>query len=106
MVQPNSLSEADILDMISPVLDRLIRQVERTLGHFTLHFNNKQVSKLYLGGEISGHNPLVEMMGDQLSYPIGHLNPFSTSIVSSEHPRFPQTISERDFHLPSLAWQR
>lgn len=95
-------SEAETLDMISPVLDRLIRQVERTLGHFTLHFNNKQVGKIYLGGEISGRNPIVEMMGDQLSYPISHLNPFSTSIVPLDHPRFPQTISERDSFVPAI----
>ncbi len=92
----------EILGMIAPVLDRLIRQVERTLEHFSLHFDHKSINKLYLGGEISGRNPIVEMMNDQFGYPIHHLNPFSTSIIPLDHPRLPQTVAEKDSFVPAI----
>ncbi len=100
--QAESFSEAEIMEMISPVLDRLVRQVERTLGHFTLHFANKTVGKFYLGGEIGGFTGLVEVMGDQLGFPISYLNPFPEVLLAADHPPVPETISEKDSYVPAV----
>ncbi|MFZ5569891.1 MAG: hypothetical protein ACOZF0_05780 [Thermodesulfobacteriota bacterium] len=100
--RPDACTEEEIMDMISPVLDRLVRQVERTLGHFTLHFANKTVERFYLGGEISGFARLVELMGDQLSLPIRHLNPFPESLLSGSLSAVPGTIPEKDSFVPAI----
>jgi len=60
------LSENKILEIVRPVLTRLVRQVDRTLKHYSLHFNNKVISTLYLFGPLSGYSPMVDYVTGKL----------------------------------------
>ncbi|MFC1859172.1 hypothetical protein ACFL9U_14275, partial [Thermodesulfobacteriota bacterium] len=52
-VEHIALDGDKVFDMVLPALERLVRQVDRTLEHYSLNFENQVVSKIYISGPIS-----------------------------------------------------
>ncbi|MBW2338496.1 MAG: hypothetical protein JRF47_17410, partial [Deltaproteobacteria bacterium] len=46
------LKEDKIFNMILPALERLVRQVERTLRHFSLNYENARVGKIFISSGV------------------------------------------------------
>ncbi len=96
------LKEDKIFKMISPAVERLVRQVERTLRHFALNFDNARVGKIYISSGVNLHRHIVEYIGEELGIPTEAVNPFveSTNFVSLLPS--PENISEQSSYAPAM----
>ncbi|MCK7510728.1 MAG: hypothetical protein MZV70_46130 [Desulfobacterales bacterium] len=56
--------------MILPALERLVRQMERTIRHFALNFDNARVEKIYVSSGVEPHPRILDYIGDELGLPI------------------------------------
>ncbi len=92
----------DIYKIILPALDRVIRQVERTIKHFSVKYENEGVGKVYISGQMSANRHMVQYIGDQLNLPIEAIDPFSSNLILSKDVSIPKTEFERDAYLTAI----
>ena len=95
------LNEDKIFSIIQPALERVIRQVEKTVEHYSLNFANESISEIFISGETSKHRRIVDYINSQLDIPIRAIDPFGT--VSSFPDKFADQdqASEREDFVPS-----
>ncbi len=92
------LAPEDVFEMVLPALERLIRQVERTLEHVTLKFTDGPVQKLFVAGPICAYPRLVKHIGNQLSMSYDTINPFG---AMAQDGSIPATVYEQSaFTIP------
>jgi type IV pilus assembly protein PilM len=96
------LREHDVFGMIQPALERLVKQVERTLSHYYLHFNKERVSKVYVSGQMSVYERLFVFMKEQLDIPIDTMNPFSAKLNYLGIAAIPETLSSKEEFAPAI----
>lgn len=96
------LREHDVFGMIQPALERLVKQVERTLSHYYLHFNKERISKVYVSGQMSVYERLYVFMNEQLDIPIDTMNPFSMKLDYKGIAPLPETLSEKEGFAPAI----
>ena len=77
--------DTDKMELITPVLQRLSRQVERTLDHYVNVLENRTVDTVYLAGEPTGIKGFREFMSEQLGIKVERLDPL--------HPALPLNTS-------------
>lgn len=77
-VTVSDLTDGEILQMMGPALDRLIRQVDRTFEHYKSVLGNEPVEKIFIAGGIEGYLPLYEYVGDQLAIERAVFDPMDT----------------------------
>jgi len=94
--------EHDVFGMIQPALERLVKQVERTLSHYYLHFNKERISKVYVSGQMSVYERLYVFMKEQLDIPIDTMNPFSAKLNYLGISTIPETLSEKEAFAPAI----
>jgi type IV pilus assembly protein PilM len=97
-----SINENKIFGMIQPALERLIRQVERTIRHYALNYENARVSKIYISSGVNPHQRILNYIGDELGMPTEVLNPFSESGNFLPHVPVPDSVSERSAFAPAM----
>jgi len=73
------LPDNDIYQMVLPALQRLIRQVDRTLRHFSLKFDTVGVDKVFISGPINGQMLLVNTISQFLSIDLDVLDPMGAA---------------------------
>lgn len=61
---------------IIPVVNRLIRQIERTFEHFSMTTGGRKVERIYFTGPLCSYRRLLKFTGDQLGIPVHTINPF------------------------------
>ena len=88
--------------MIQPALERLIRQVERTIRHYALNYENARVSKIFISSGVSPHQRILNYIGDELGMPTEVLNPFSESGNFLPHVPIPDSVSEQSSFAPAM----
>lgn len=96
------ITEDDVIDAIMPVLERLVRQVERTIGHFALNFGNEGIGDIFLSGKITGNTRLAEMIGSLMPYAIKSVDPFFSTMLTNEKIELPASVLERDLFVPAM----
>lgn len=96
------LREHDVFGMIKPALERLVKQVERTLAHYYLHFNRERVNRIYISGQMSVYRRLFEYMREQLGLPIDTINPFSAKLNYLGIASIPDSASEKEDFAPAI----
>ena len=97
-----SINENKIFGMIQPALERLIRQVERTIRHYALNYENARVSKIYISSGVSPHQRILDYIGNELGMPTEVLNPFSESGNFLPHVPVPDSVSEQSSFAPAM----
>jgi Tfp pilus assembly PilM family ATPase/Tfp pilus assembly protein PilN len=97
-----AVKEERIFQMILPALERLVRQMERTIRHFTLNFNNARVEKVYVSSGIQPHPRILDYIGDELGLPIEVLNPFTHADGFRSIPPPPESEPEQSSYAPAL----
>jgi type IV pilus assembly protein PilM len=97
-----SINENKIFSMIQPALERLIRQVERTIRHYALNYENARVSKIYISSGVSPHQRILNYIGEELGMPTEVLNPFSESGNFLAHVPVPDSVSEQSSFAPAM----
>jgi type IV pilus assembly protein PilM len=98
-----NLREEDIFEMIQPALERLSRQVERTIEHYVTMMPGEQIVRIYVSGAMNVYQPIVEYVGSQLGISSAVLDPLSEQ-ESVACPDVEDTgcISERIAFGPAL----
>ena len=97
-----SYSDSDILHMILPALERLIRQVERTLEHYTLKFDSVGIDRIFLSGPINTQPILVDFFNEQLGADLDVFDPMGSESPLSGDISPPETRAEREAFLPAV----
>ncbi|MFC1825856.1 hypothetical protein ACFLYZ_00500 [Thermodesulfobacteriota bacterium] len=87
---------------IQPALDRVIRQVERTIRHYSLNFGDEGIGKVYISGKISANRHVVNYIGQQLGIPVENLDPFASQKLLSAGFSIPESESERGAFVPAV----
>lgn len=98
----HEFTEADIFDMILPALERLIRQVERTLEHYSLKFENVGVERIYLSGPVNTQQLMVDHIGEQLGTEIDVFDPMGEASPLSDNISPPESRYKREAFLPAV----
>ena len=71
--------------MILPAIEKLVRQIDRSLKYYSLQLGNENISKIYLSGEICAFGRLVDYISDQVGLSIEIIDPFASgNSVSAE----------------------
>jgi hypothetical protein len=96
------LKEDKIFDMILPALQRLVRQVERTLKHFSLNYDSGRVGKIYISSGVNPHQRIIDYIGEELGIPIEILNPFADSPNFISLTPSPEVVSEQSAFVPAM----
>lgn len=85
----------DILAMIQPATERLVRQVERTFQYFSTTLGNDPVRQLFLSGPMSTCEALRKHFQSQLGVNIEPLDPLDSSLLSRNEVLPPTEPSKR-----------
>lgn len=96
------LKEDKIFKMILPALERLVRQVERTLRHFSLNFDNARVGKIYISSGVNPHHRILSYINDELGIPIETVNPFVDRSNFVSLAPSPELVSEQSAYVPAM----
>lgn len=88
----------DVFDMIRPALDRLVRQVERTIGHYAINFEHHEIDRLCVSGMICESERVRNYIAEQLGIPLLELNPFDNE-SPADRPDSPQ---EQLTYIPAV----
>ena len=96
------LQEHDVFGMIQPALERLVKQVERTLAHYYLHFNKDKITRIFVSGQMSVYERLFVYMQQQLDIPVDTTNPFSAKLSYLGIAAIPGTLSEKEAFAPAI----
>ncbi len=70
------LKEEDKFAMITPALERLTRQIERTLEHYASSVGAQRVEKLFIALAMNVYNPILNYISDQLGTKAEHFDAF------------------------------
>lgn len=97
-----AVKEERIFQMILPALERLVRQMERTIRHFALNFDNARVEKIYVSSGIRPHPRILDYIGEELGLPIEEFNPFGPAEGFQIVPVPPESASEQGSYAPAL----
>jgi len=82
-LQGVSVTKGDIFRALLPALERLVKQIERTLKHYYLNFGNKGINKTFISGMINNNSRIVEYIGSRLDINMEILNPFPKKMTAS-----------------------
>ena len=94
--------EDSIFNMILPALERLVRQVERTLRHYALNYDNARVGKIYISSGVRPHQRILDYMGEELGIPTEAINPFASGSNFLTMVPWPDSVSEQSSYAPAM----
>jgi len=97
-----TLDPDDVFQMILPALDRVVQQVERTLEHYYLNYENEYVTKVYISGPICSHGRLVMHISHQLGLSVDYIDPFYTELPGAVDVLSPESAQERGNYVPAI----
>lgn len=90
-----------VFQMVKPALDRVIRQVEMTLEHFGLNFDNSPIDNVYISGELSTKKSVANYVGKQLGLQVEAMDPFGNLPESQATDPSGQTAPAGDLFVPA-----
>ncbi|MDJ0782700.1 MAG: hypothetical protein QNJ22_12055 [Desulfosarcinaceae bacterium] len=91
-----------ILTLIQPALERLLRQVERTFQHYALHFSGAGLERIFVSGPLTGCKPIGDYLRRQLDLPIESLNPFPEGSNFIRSVAVPKMMAEKEAYVPAV----
>lgn len=97
-----ALREEKIFEMLRPALERLVRQIERTIRYFALNFANSRVEKLYISSGAELHPRVIDYIGRELGIVIEALNPFAGDANFGPLIEPPSSSFEQSSFAPSM----
>jgi hypothetical protein len=93
----DGITPDDVFEIIRPALDRLVRQVERTISHYAIHFEPREIDRLCISGLICENERIRGYIADQLVIPLVDLNPFENESLTP----LPETQPEQLAYIPA-----
>jgi type IV pilus assembly protein PilM len=99
---PPAVKEERVFQMILPALERLVRQIERTIRHFSLNFDNARVEKTFISSGTRLHPRILDYIGDELGIPVEEINPFAPGEGFSSLAAAPESTPEQGSFAPAM----
>jgi len=101
---PESRDETriNIFETILPATERLVKQVERTVAHFALHFKGSSITEILISGKVTGNSAIIDYIAAQLDLPVRVLDPFPEQHPFSRRVVIPKFPSERESFVPAI----
>ena len=96
------INENNVFKMIQPALERLVRQVERTIRHYALNYENARIGKIYISSGVTPHQRILGYIAEELGMPTEVLNPFQTSSSFLPLVPVPDSMSEQSSFAPAM----
>lgn len=96
------IDENKVFQMIQPALERLVRQLERTIRHYALNFENAKIGKIYISSGATPHQRILNYIGEELGMPTEVLNPFQSSSNFLPLVPIPDSVSEQSSFAPAV----
>ena len=96
------ITEIQIEEMISPVLNRLAKQIDRTLEFFKSNYNQYPVEKIYVSGLVSGSERFMHIFAEKVSHPIIAFDPFKADGPIDYAVKSPELMVVKDQFAPVL----
>ena len=96
------INENKVFQMIQPALERLVRQVERTIRHYALNYENARIGKIYISSGVTPHQRILSYIGEELGMPTEVLNPFQASSNFLPQVPIPDSVSEQSSFAPAM----
>jgi type IV pilus assembly protein PilM len=96
------INESRVFQMIQPALERLVRQVERTIRHYALNYENARIGKIYISSGTTPHQRILSYIGEELGMPTEILNPFQASSNFLPVVPVPDSVSEQSSFAPAM----
>jgi len=100
--EPVYFQKEEIFQIILPALDRVVRQVERTIEHYNLHYSRAPVGKIFISGKVCANQQIVDYVGKQLDLPIEVIDPFKSAPSFLENVTIPQAVGKRADFVPAF----
>lgn len=91
-----------LFSMILPALERVVRQIERTIRHYYLQAGDVSVGKIFISGKISINRRIIDYISDQLGLPAESIDPFASGALLSAGVSAPESESERGAFIPAV----
>ncbi|MCP3950615.1 MAG: pilus assembly protein PilM [Desulfobacterales bacterium] len=98
---PDQKREKLIFGMVKPALDRVIRQVEMTLEHFSLKFDSHPIDNVYISGELSSKKNIARYIGKELGLQVEPMDPFSSLPEASAPESAGELAQAGDIYVPA-----
>jgi type IV pilus assembly protein PilM len=97
-----AVREERIFQMIRPALERLVRQIERTIRHFALNFDNTRVEKIYVSSGVRPHPRILDYIGNELGLPVEIISPFADGTDLVTLRELPGSRPEQSAFAPAM----
>jgi type IV pilus assembly protein PilM len=94
------LKEEEIFRMITPVIERLARQIERTLGHYSTSLGHERIERLYISSTMNIHDHIAEYISEQLGIKSEIFDPFKYQVINPVADAI--TLPDRMSLVPAL----
>jgi len=89
------LSEKEVIRMVRPAVERLVRQVERTFEYHTTTMGKDRVESIFFSGDICTNRVLIEFINSQLGIDYQLLDPLDPSIPALSSVSADMTVVDR-----------
>jgi type IV pilus assembly protein PilM len=98
----DQLSKDELVDLVRPAVQRLIRQIERTLEYYSRLAGSEPVEKLFISGAANFCGAIVDYMGQILGMKAEIMDPLNPAqaLLTSVAP--PASTSERTLYTSAL----
>ncbi|MDH4011350.1 MAG: pilus assembly protein PilM, partial [Desulfobacterales bacterium] len=96
------INENRVFQMIQPALERLVRQVERTIRHYALNYENARIGKIFISSGVTPHQRILSYISEELGMPTEVLNPFQASSNFLPVVPIPDSMSEQSSFAPAM----
>lgn len=87
--------------LLRPVLERLVRQIERTIEHYQTNFDTEPLEVIFLGGEFVSKTHLFNFISKRLSSRVLAIDPFDLPGLQAQGP-VPSDIVKRIAFGPAI----
>ena len=99
---PQDRQPVDIFQAILPAVERLVKQVDRTISHFSVHFKRTGVDEILISGRVTASPAIISHIGAQLGVPVNVLDPFPQSHPFTQKVTIPALPSEKESFVPAI----
>jgi len=87
---------------ILPALERVARQVERTIDHYRIQFSNETVAKVFISGDLGAHPRVMALFQDQVGIPFEVIDPFAQTAQGERADVAAPPLADRNAFLPAV----
>lgn len=89
------LTRDDVMELIRPALERLVRQIERTFNHYVNTEGGDPVERIFLSGQIAASTPVKDYLSIQIGLDCGFFDPLAPSEITSKGIAAPSDLASR-----------